>query len=158
MTDRADRLTLRPRRTGTLAVTGILAAVTAAFLPAAIALSPFLWILFGVSACALGVVAFASLPGRSYLRLRQEGFDIRTAFRERQFVWRDVTPFVVVSSARGDSVVFRARFAAGGALPPAPEPTDEDRAEGAEALPAVQGHGPRELAALMNDWRARARI
>ena len=151
-----DSLTLRPRRIGTFATVGILAAVTVAFLAVALILNPFVWILFVASACALGVVGFAALPGRSYLKLGREGFEIRTPFRQRRFAWRDVTNFVAVPSAGEDSVVFRSRFSPGAALPPAPAPTDEDRADASDAVPSVHKYAAKDLARLMNEWRERA--
>jgi hypothetical protein len=150
-----DILILRPRRVGTLAMVVLLGLLTAAFVVLAIVLHGLLWLLVLAAGCALAVVGVAALPGRNYLRLDREGFDIRTPFRSRRFAWADVTPFVAVRLSSGEQVVFRSRVAPGAALPPAPEPTAEDIGEGADALPATYGRDAAALAGLMNDWRAR---
>lgn len=137
-------------------VIAILAALTIGFAIGAVLVHWLLWVLFVPSACGLGMVWLTTLPGRSYLRLEADGFEIKTPFRNRRFAWRDVTPFVPVQLSYAALVAFRARPAPGAALPPPPEPTKADIASGSEALPVNYGCDENELAALMNEWRARA--
>lgn len=156
MTDNPDTLTLRPRGIGIFLAAGMLLALTVAFLVAAIVVHWLIWVLVLASACGAGVVVFAALPGRSFLRLEGEGFEIRTPFRRRRFAWDDVTPFVVAPLSYAELVVFRARSAPGADLPPTPEPTAKDVAKGAEALPHTYGHDAADLTKIMNEWRVRA--
>lgn len=149
-------LTLRPTKRKALILIGILCGLTLGFAVAAILVHWLIWILFGATACALGAVGMTALPGRSHLRLEADGFEIRTPFRTRRFAWRDVTPFVPARLSYAPLVVFRARPSPGAELPPTPEPTAADIADGAEALPQTYGRDEVELAALMNDWRDRA--
>ena len=166
-----DSLTFRPDRRGTLIALAILGAMTVGLAVGAAVYHWLIWILVVASACGLATVGFAALPGRSYLRLDPQGFDIKTPLRARRFAWADVTPFVAVPLSYAAVVAFRSRSAPGadlpgadlpGAdlpppdLPPTPKPPAADIAAGAEALPQTYGHDAEDLAATMNRWRERA--
>lgn len=151
-----EPLTLHPHKRTAWIVIAILGALTIGFAIAAVLVHWLIWVLFVPSACGLAMIWLTTLPGRSYLRLEADGFDIRTPFRSRRFAWRDVTAFVPVQLSYAALVAFRARPAPDAPLPPAPEPTKADIASGSEALPVNYGYGEIELAALMNEWRARA--
>jgi hypothetical protein len=154
--DGPEPLVLQPKLRMAWIVIAILAVLTVGFAIGAVLVHWLIWILFVPSACGLAMVWLTTLPGRSYLRLEADGFEIKTPFRTRRFAWRDVTPFVPVRLSYASLVAFRARAAPDAALPPTPEPTKADIASGAEALPENYGRDQDALAALMNEWRERA--
>jgi hypothetical protein len=149
-------LVLQPNKRTAWIVIAILAVLTIGFAIAAVIVHWLIWVLFVAAACGLAMVGFAALPGRSYLRLDPDGFEIKTPFRARRFAWADVTPFVAAPLSYGAVVAFRARAAPGADLPPTPEPTAADIAAGAEALPETYGHDAADLAETMNRWRMRS--
>jgi hypothetical protein len=152
-----EPLVLHPNQRKAWFVIAILAVLTVGFAVGAVLVHWLIWLLFVPSACGMAMIWLTTLPGRSYLRLEPDGFAIKTPFRTRRFAWRDVTPFVSVRLSYAALVAFRARSAPDADLPPTPEPTKADIASGSEALPQSYGYDQDALAALMNEWRDRAR-
>jgi hypothetical protein len=104
---------------------------------------------------ALCTVIFVTLllPNAAYLRLSPEGFEIRSIFRSFRNKWSDVTsfhagrvglnPMVLITFAPSYAVGRKAR-AVSSAL-----------TGGEGGLPDTYGRSAKELAALLNEWRAR---
>jgi len=110
----------------------------------------FVLIFFG-----LCTVVFISLllPNSAYLRLTPEGFEIRSLYRSFRNKWTDVTSFRAGRVGLNPMVMItfaptyqRGRTARAVA----------DALTGGEGgLPDTYGHSAKELAALLNEWRAR---
>ncbi len=102
-------------------------------------------------------VMFSSvlIPRGAYLKLDDAGFTICSIFTPRAFRWNEVYPFEVSQQSKGRKlVVFDYTSAYRG---PRRARMPAVKSEGFDAfLPDSYGRSPEELAALMNEWRARA--
>ena len=86
------------------------------------------------------VLLSSHFPNASYLRLVEEGFEIREHFKSRQYRWRDVGPFRARRSFLGTAVEFVYN--------------DPETGESAElSLPLGLAISPSTLLQMMNEWR-----
>lgn len=113
--------------------------------------SPMLaWIdIIFFSACAL-VFLINMVPNGSYLRLTEEGFIVRNAFRSRVYQWDQVKEFGVSKVGLRKMVAWN----------PAEQPQKLTETSGAPTgyvltLPQTYGHSAEELADLLNGVRDR---
>ena len=153
--DTSDEQILRPSRWKT----GLALLVSLVFVAIGVLLMDGSWeawlatAFFGLCSATFVVTM---LPGASYLRLHQDGFEMRTLFRTTHFKWSDIGNIGVTSVNLNRMVAFdfaeryrgqhRARAVARGLT----------GWEG--ALPNTYGMSARDLAALMTAYRDRARM
>lgn len=110
----------------------------------------FVLIFFGL--CTLIFITLL-LPNAAYLRLSPEGFEIRSVFRSFRNKWSDVASFHAGRVGLNPMVMIR--FA------PSYAPGRKARAVSAAltggegGLPDTYGRSAKDLAALLNEWRAR---
>jgi hypothetical protein len=110
----------------------------------------FALVFFGLCTVVFVIQLF---PNSSYLRLTPQGFETRSLYRSSTQAWSDVAAFragrigvnamVLITYAPSYARLRKAR-AVSSAL---------TGAEG--ALPDTYGHSAKQLAALLNEWRAR---
>ena len=95
------------------------------------------------------------IPRGAYLKLDDAGFTICSVFTPRALRWNEVYPFEVSKQSKGRKlVVFNYTSAYRGPRRARRPPV---KSEGYDAfLPDSYGRSAEELAALMNEWRARA--
>jgi hypothetical protein len=116
---------------------------------------PINWI--GILLFGSGVIVFSLLllPGSAYLKLDSSGFTLCTLFRAHSTGWYEVDSFQVGRIAGRKMVVFNFSN-----LHPGQGVLRKlsSAVSGYEAgLPETYGLSAEELAAMMNDWRERAR-
>ena len=114
------------------------------------------WLATGFFGLCSVTLVVTMLPGASYLRLHQDGFEMRTLFRATHFKWSDIGNIGVTSVNLNRMVAFdfaehyrgqhRGRAVARGLT----------GWEG--ALPNTYGMSARDLAALMTAYRDRAKV
>jgi hypothetical protein len=96
----------------------------------------------------------ALIPRGAYLRLDDAGFTICSVFTPRRLRWNEVYPFEVSKESKGRKLVvfdYTSKYRG-----QRPKRKPAVKAEGYDAfLPDSYGRSPEELAALMNEWRAR---
>jgi hypothetical protein len=104
---------------------------------------------------ALCTVIFLSLllPNSAYLRLTPEGFEIRSLFRSFRNQWSDVASFRAGRVGLNPMVMitFAPTYARGRTA----RAVADALTGGEGGLPDTYGHSAKDLAALLNDWRAR---
>lgn len=116
----------------------------------------FLWLGVGLMAAASPVMLLAILRG-STLRLDADGLQIYQGLKRTRFPWRDVSEFSVadagvLSPARSLMVVFDEKSTKDGAV----AAFNRSLLGRSGGLPDSFGMEPRDLAWLLNEWRARA--
>jgi hypothetical protein len=112
---------------------------------------------FGILFFGSGVIIFGLLllPGSAYLKLDSAGFTFCTLFRAHSTCWYQVDSFQVARIAGRKMVVFNFSN-----LHPGQRVLRKlsSTVSGYEAgLPETYGLSAEELAAMLNDWRERAR-
>ena len=155
MTDTTpNTLLLRPRRLKWLLILAICIAFTVGGVFQIRAGQSVGWL--AVLFFGLGVLASVGglLPNSAYLRLTPDGFESRSLFRSSLTRWADVSSFEVGLVGANKMVVFN--------YAPSYRRSAKARAfasmlSGFEAaIPDTYGHTVGDLAALLNEWRARA--
>ncbi len=114
------------------------------------------WLVFGFFAlCLMVFCVWMLFPNANYLRLTQDGFEMRAMFRSHFYRWRDVAAFEPVRIYGGKyvSIIFAPTYLA------APIGRDVSAAlTGIQGmLPDTYGMTAEALADLLNDWRVRYR-
>lgn len=92
-------------------------------------------------------------PRAAYLRLTQHGFEYKTLWRRRYHRWADIAAFGVARISGNDMVVWQW---APGVQPPAGTRLSVALTGVEAALGDTYGMKAEQLAALMEEWRARA--
>jgi len=90
-----------------------------------------------------GVLLAAHFPDATYIRLTEDGFEIRELFKSRHYRWREVTAFAPRRRLLGTTIGY-AFFD-----PKSGQPTGQ-------VLPTGFGISVFRLLQLMNEWRDRA--
>jgi hypothetical protein len=106
------------------------------------------------SAFFLLLAVFLALPNSAYLELTAEGFRVKNLFRATLYRWGDVTgAFAAIDSGLRGLVCFN--FRPDFPLPPRARKLAHKLAGYDGALPNTYGMSARDLAALLNEWKAR---
>jgi hypothetical protein len=110
-------------------------------------------IFFGLS----GIVAVAQLFMSGYLMLTPEGFTVRGLGRQYRTAWSDVAGFSAIrpTSMYPVSKMIVYNFAPGYSRMPGIRRLGRQISGYEAGLPDTYGMKPDDLAALMNEWRAR---
>jgi len=151
--DAPDTLLLRPSRRKSL----LLLAIGVAFTASGVMLVRdgkttgwFVLIFFGP--CTVIFIGLL-LPNAAYLRLTPEGFEVRSLFRTFRQRWSDVASFH--ASRVGLNAMVMIRFAPSYKRQPTARAISTALTGGEGGLPDTYGHSAKDLAALLNAWRAR---
>jgi hypothetical protein len=104
-----------------------------------------------------GIVSVAQLFMKSYLLLTPEGFAVRGLGRQYMTAWSDVTGFSAIrpTSMYPVSKMIVYNFAPGYSRMPGVRRLGRAISGYEAGLPDTYGMRPEDLAALMNEWRAR---
>ena len=105
---------------------------------------------FGI--CALAFI-ITLIPGSSYLKLDEAGFEIRTLFRKESYRWEDIERFGWGKIGRNKMVVLNFKPGYQGQALGRKVGRAVTGVEG--ALPDTYGKSPEELAEMMNAWKDR---
>lgn len=106
------------------------------------------WLVAGFFGACLCVLFVNALPSASHLRLDASGFEVRSLFRSKTYLWSEIESFGVARIGGTVTVVFTRRST--GASPP-PMRFRLSRADG--ALPDRYGRSAEDLAVLLEAWR-----
>jgi hypothetical protein len=113
------------------------------------------WFILSFFGLCAAVFIVQLLPGASYLRLHEKGFDVCALYRKWPTVlWTSTSTFRVerVPPARQALVVFDAEGLGRESL----QKINRGLVGAGSGLPDTYGMKPQALADLMNEWRARA--
>ncbi|THF62394.1 hypothetical protein E6C76_18955 [Pseudothauera nasutitermitis] len=111
------------------------------------------WLVAGVFGLFTLMACIALLPGSSYLELGPRGMKVRSLYRAWFVCWKDIDAFFVARVARRPMVCWN--YATGPAAGHGARRFSRALTGVEAGLPDTYGHPPEELAALLNDWRAR---
>jgi hypothetical protein len=150
----SDTLLLRPRRLKWLLILAVSVAFTIAGGSMIRDGQAKGWFVISVFALSTLISIGLLLPGRAYLRITPEGFEMRSLFRSLQLRWTDVAGFRAGRIGLNKMVLFN--YAASYTRSPKARALATALTGTEAALPDTYGYTADDLAALLNDRRARA--